>query len=481
MKEKAGMSGFLQSHPARFVFFALSALTVLWAVVNYPVMITLWRHGFDDGTYSHAYLIPFIFLYLLYVLANKGELTPRQAVFWPAVVSFVVLFIAYYFSIAAQLSLAVWVLSLAILANSFWLLVPFTAGLAYTVAFLLFMYPLWGALQFVLQHLSVFAVMKIMGFTGIPTYVENTSVMIPEGTFVIAGGCSGLRYFIVSLAIGSLFVFLNLRNKVSIAKFMTLAIVGALITNWIRIVALILIGHFSDMQSELMRDHNNFGWYIYAPFIILLFWYGEKLVKKEPAAEEHSPEPGTGRFALRKPVVVTSVCFLILSSAALQLTLHADPAPPGQTCKGLSAIDAEVAPVLPYEGAVCVKEQRSQGYAFDTLSILFDGSDLDGKPTQYQVKSAPVEWQEINRITDGSWTIQLVSDSRHLHLFAHSFIAPGGEVASEGEMKKLRIENALRGERRSGLLWAHTVCDSNCNTLTRKWQLIADAFEYQKY
>ena len=94
MKEKAGMSGFLQSHPARFVFFALSALTVLWAVVNYPVMITLWRHGFDDGTYSHAYLIPFIFLYLLYVLANKGELTPRQAVFWPAVVYFVVLFIS---------------------------------------------------------------------------------------------------------------------------------------------------------------------------------------------------------------------------------------------------------------------------------------------------------------------------------------------------------------------------------------------------
>ena len=46
---------------------------VLILVLNIPVVVTLWRHGFDDGTYSHAFLIPFISLYLYYVSLSEME------------------------------------------------------------------------------------------------------------------------------------------------------------------------------------------------------------------------------------------------------------------------------------------------------------------------------------------------------------------------------------------------------------------------
>ncbi len=482
MKQEMGMVAFLSKHPARNVVFTLVAIALVWAGVNYPVMLTLWRHGFDDGTYSHAYLIPFIFIYLLIVLARRGELIPRTSMFVPAVLAFVVSAIGYYFSLAAQLSLAYWFFSLALLACACWMFVRFSLGLAYALAFLVFMYPMWGALQFVLQHLSVFAVMKIMGLTGIPTYVENTSVMIPEGTFVIAGGCSGLRYFIVSLAISSLFVFLNLRNKVSIAKFITLAIIGALITNWIRIVALVLIGHFSDMQSELMRDHNNFGWYIYAPFIILLFWYGEQLVKKEPASQFQDFEDAAVKraFPLAGKNVLVATLLLCISSAALQLKLLPAAVNATGDCSSLTSLD-EFAPTLPYGPKLCVRQQHAAGVGFDTVSALYNGDDPDGKPTQYQVLLAPLSWKPVTETVKGGWTLRVYTENRRHHFIAYSYITPEMQVAKESEMKAARIEAALTGERRSGLLWAHAVCVDDCNELVNQWSAISQAFTFNRF
>ena len=46
-------------------------ITVLVALFNAPIMATLWRYSLDDGTYSHAYLIPFIVLYLYYTLFDN--------------------------------------------------------------------------------------------------------------------------------------------------------------------------------------------------------------------------------------------------------------------------------------------------------------------------------------------------------------------------------------------------------------------------
>ena len=53
-------------------FLAIALLFVFIWLLNIPIAITLWRHGFDDGTYSHSYLIPFIMLYLYYSLAKVG-------------------------------------------------------------------------------------------------------------------------------------------------------------------------------------------------------------------------------------------------------------------------------------------------------------------------------------------------------------------------------------------------------------------------
>lgn len=470
MKNTGSFFSFFTQHSAKWLFWAPFALALIWAVANAPVMETLWRHGFDDGTYSHGYLIPFIFIYLLIVLAKTGQLVARKTLFVPAIVSGALLIGVYFVALASQVSLLVWVLSLALLANAYWLVFRFSWGMAYSVAFLLFMYPLWGSLQTALQQLSVFAVMNIMAYSGIPTYVEGTSVMIPAGTFVIAGGCSGLRYFLVSLAIGSLFVFLNLRNKASIAKFLALAIIGALITNWIRIVALIVIGHESNMESELMRDHNNFGWYIYAPFVVLLFWFGERLAKKEPSDPMAEIERTETQFLSSswKKTVPAAIVLILLSSSTLHLSVFSQSQFASDKCQDVSVL-GNSAPLLPYKAKSCVKPVMVGGLRVDTLSVKYDGSDLDGKPTQYQVRYFPEEWQAIRKSTESGWNTVTTVEGRNTHMFAWRFVVDGEKTASLVEMKKLRLQKALKGVRRSELEWMHIVCGHRCQTIGTTW------------
>ena len=51
-----------------FVIFVAIALTQI------PIIENIWLYSFDDGTYSHAYLIPFISMYIYWVLFVSGEL-----------------------------------------------------------------------------------------------------------------------------------------------------------------------------------------------------------------------------------------------------------------------------------------------------------------------------------------------------------------------------------------------------------------------
>ena len=56
---------------------------MLASLANYPILQTLWAHSFDDGTYSHAYLIPFVSAYLFYTSINDGKLKLRDAISIP--------------------------------------------------------------------------------------------------------------------------------------------------------------------------------------------------------------------------------------------------------------------------------------------------------------------------------------------------------------------------------------------------------------
>jgi len=174
-------------------------LPVVFFAVNIQI-INDWRiYSFDDGTYSHAYLMPFMSAYLLYTGWRCGELSLRWS--WVFATLFVVSLLMYqWVDIAHQRFVARAFVPLCLLLM-FLSMYKASRYLVAAAALFCFVAPIWGPVNEFLQWSSVHAVATIMGYTAIPTFVYAEYVQIPAGTFEIADGCSGLRYVIATLAL----------------------------------------------------------------------------------------------------------------------------------------------------------------------------------------------------------------------------------------------------------------------------------------
>lgn len=140
-----------------------------------------------------------------------------------------------------------------------------------------------------LQDLTTFVVSSGVKTVGITAYIEQYDIQLPFGTLRIAGGCAGLNYMLAGLSIGLFYAYLNFNRKRDYVLSISLIVVIALIGNWIRVFALVLVGYFSEMQSPLIEDHGFFGWIIFAILVIGYFvfmeGYSRKLSEKEDENE----------------------------------------------------------------------------------------------------------------------------------------------------------------------------------------------------
>lgn len=129
---------------------------------------------------------------------------------------------------------------------------------------LIFAIPLWGMLNGPLVQISAAVVGELARLSGLTILMDGNNIFIPYGRLYIDDGCSGLRYFVIALLMAYLISHLNhYRIKHTLIAF-AVAILLALLTNWIRIFSLVVIGYQTEMKSSLMEDHELFGWALFA-------------------------------------------------------------------------------------------------------------------------------------------------------------------------------------------------------------------------
>ena len=440
-------------------FIGIITLFIFFLFLNLPVIATLWRHSFDDGTYSHAYLIPFITLYLYYQLQSDGLLVYRSNFSW---LGFILLCISCYglfLTASAQISVGYWLSSLGIIIAAIIMLYQYSWRVIFPTAFLILIIPLWGPLAVILQGISVNAVSFMMGFTGIPTYVEGNFVSIPAGVFEIAGGCSGLRYFIVSVAISSLFVFLNMKNTRNIALFILVAIIGALITNWIRITLLIIIGQYTNMTSSLMTDHNNFGWYLFAPFMIMLFVLGNRLTEDLSTPTLKSTQIINSKINI--PTIILIAIGLLISSTTISNNLITDQQLISKSLEKYNE-QQELTPFIQNYTRVNNNNFTIDKHEISIKTYEFSGYDLDSKPTFYNNKLAPDSWRVNNSDLYKQWNIVELAQKAQKSLVASSFQVNTQFFTNKSKFKIARIKAAISGTKATKLHWLTIHCKTNC-------------------
>jgi exosortase/archaeosortase family protein len=134
--------------------------------------------------------------------------------------------------------------------------------------------------------------------------VEGVFVYFPGvGAFEIAHGCSGLRYLLVGSTLSLLYGELNYRKWSNRFWLLLAGILFSLIANWVRVFVIIYMGYESNMTSSLIKEHDFFGWWVFAATLVPLFFVGRWLEKRESveySGEADIPARRTNQAGLAK-------------------------------------------------------------------------------------------------------------------------------------------------------------------------------------
>jgi exosortase A len=146
------------------------------------------------------------------------------------------------------------------------------------IAYLYLAIPLWEQLLPYLQWLTTTVAESVLGAMGVPTQVEGHHVTIPSGHFSIVEGCSGKRYLVMALAFSALSAAIEGLRWRRTLVLLVVAIGLALLTNWLRVVTVIYVGHVTQMQNYLVaNEHKSFGYALFIPLVLAILWFSRRI------------------------------------------------------------------------------------------------------------------------------------------------------------------------------------------------------------
>ena len=178
--------------------------------------------------------------------------------------------------------------------------------IAFPLAFLFFAVPAGEFLMPQLMEWTADFTVMALRLTGIPVYREGQSFNIPSGNWSVVEACSGVRYLIASLVIGTLYAYLTYRSAMRRLIFIGFSIVVPVVANWARAYMIVMIGHLSGNKLAVGIDHLIYGWLFFGLVIMIMFWIGARwrddtVVPVGPAPRVRSaPDPAAsaGEFML---------------------------------------------------------------------------------------------------------------------------------------------------------------------------------------
>lgn len=305
---------------------SLLALLIIGFIYAYlPTAARLHEIWLNESAYSHGYLILAVCIYLLY--EQWPDLRANKISYYrPALMGLLLTVLAWcFFYVIDNRTLQMLMLP-AIIFHLVALLLglPILRKSFFIITYLLFAIPIWQLLVPYLQQLAIYTVSFLLALTNLPATVSGEIITLPSGRFAIAEGCSGLRYLLVAMALSALYGYLNLTTLKARSALLVMSIIVSLIANWLRIFSLVLIGYYSEMNSRLVDDHEDFGWVIFAlSFIPIVFFIrflhrSESNPVKLDSPAQLTSYAGPASFSL----YIAAFCLAVMLPIGLQSTMN---------------------------------------------------------------------------------------------------------------------------------------------------------------
>lgn len=469
-------------------FLLVGMMLAAAVAAGWPSVPSLSSHWENTSTraYTHGYAIAAVVIWLVWRARHRIDAQPLRP--WCFAVPALV--------VAGTLWYVAWVSGIQIVHES---LLPIlmlaavaavagwrTAGVcAFPIGYLYFAIPVWGFGNDGLQSLTAVSVSLMLRLTGVRAYVDGNFVHIPAGTFEIAGGCSGLHFVIVALAIAALqgeVEGVSLRTRVVL-----LAMAGAMaiVTNWVRVYGVILNGYFTDMRGFLVTvDHYVYGWILFALMMCLYFWVSRRVLGAEPVVEP-AVGPQAAVSALHVPALVTTLAALAVAPTLAGLgqrhVVHrvVEVALPDGTggWVGPSTTETDWSPHYPGADGSAMAAYESGGHRVDVYANVYryqaQGHELvayDNDLLRGLVGDGPQAAPDTTRVAIGALDyvqLRVRAPGGSTHIVGHFQVVGGRRIESELGSKLYYAVAVLIRPTPAGIVAVEARCGTDCTEAAR--------------
>ena len=296
-------------------------LVCAWAAIgllfarDLSTMIGIW---WSSSTFNHCLLIPPIIVWL--VAQRWQELRKIQPRGWlPGLVLVGIGAAAWLLGQAAGVALARHLGVIVLLQGSVLAIMgpEFARGIAFPLAYMLFLVPAGEELVPPLQTLTARMCMVLLALVGVPAHIEGVFITIPNGWFEVAEACSGVKFLIAMAALGVLTAHLCFTSWPRRVIFVVASLIIPVLANGVRAWGTIYVAHRTNAHFAAGFDHVFYGWIFFGVVIALLIGVSWRWFDRAP------DDIGIDALALRAPAgardrlqpVAFGIFLIILSTA----------------------------------------------------------------------------------------------------------------------------------------------------------------------
>ena len=287
----------------------LMAVLLLYSATGLA-MVGIWDRS---ETFAHAFVVPPISLWLIWrQRASLALLTPRPAPLFLLPMAAVALL-----WLLGELA-AVNAATQFALTGMLVLLVPVVFGwpvarcIAFPLGFLFFAVPFGEFAMPQLMDWTAHFTVAALRLSGIPVYQEGLQFIIPSGSWSVVEACSGIRYLMASVMVGTLFAYLNYRSMTRRWIFVAFSFVLPLAANWLRAYMIVMLGHYSGNTLAVGADHLVYGWVLFGIIMLVMFMVGARWAEPDPPAPAPMPNQVTAIKAPRASLWPTAAALVAL-------------------------------------------------------------------------------------------------------------------------------------------------------------------------
>jgi len=294
---------------------ALLALVLFTFRDTAVAMVSIWIRS---ETFTHAFLVPPIVLWLVWRRRAELALLPRQpqpVLLLPITAVCAAWLLAELASVNAATQFAlVSLIVLCVPALFGWAI---TRRLAFPLLFLYFAVPFGDFMVEPMMDLTADFTVVALQLTGVPVFREGLQFVIPSGHWSVIEACSGVRYLIASFMVGTLFAYLNYRSTKRRVLFVLVSLLVPIVANWVRAYAIVMVAHLTSNQIAAGADHLIYGWVFFGFVIFLMFVIGARW--SEPEAPAVAPTAsgavlGEASIAPRQAIVIVGIIGLMFAT-----------------------------------------------------------------------------------------------------------------------------------------------------------------------